>query len=98
MGHARRWSWVLVLLVGGALFEVVRRAIVSTGNPNLVPALILLGAAVVPAAFVTWDLSGSTAAYLVLAVISLVLLAVTSHRLAAPHRRHLLGQRAAVPA
>jgi RsiW-degrading membrane proteinase PrsW (M82 family) len=261
MGHARRWSWVLVLLVGGALFEVVRRAIVSTGNPNLVPALILLGAAVVPAAFVTfiagrrlvfgvssgtvlltaligvvtagmleystlrrlgalpmlgvglieefaklivpaalllvirhnrhpadglllgvasgagfavletmgyafvvlirsrgdlavvddvlfvrgilspaahmawtalaaaalwraaaqrwhpaavgrfagtyvvvvalhtaWDLSGSTAAYLVLAVISLVLLAVTSHRLAAPHRRHLLGERAAVPA
>ena len=54
MGHARRWSWLLVLLVGGALFEVVRRAIVSTGNPNFIPALILLGAAVVPAAFVTF--------------------------------------------
>src|SRR5919205_1787620 len=54
MGRARRWSWVLVLLVGGALFEIVRRAIVTTGNPNFVPALILLGAAVVPAAFVTF--------------------------------------------
>lgn len=54
MGHARRWSWLLVLLVGGALFELVRRAIVSTGNPNLVPSLILLGAAVIPTAFVVF--------------------------------------------
>ena len=54
MGHARRWSWLLVLLVGGALFELVRGAIVGTGNPNLVPALILLGAAVIPTAFVVF--------------------------------------------
>src|SRR3954453_16323090 len=54
MGRARRWSWLLVLLVGTALFELVRRTIVSTGNPNLVPSLILLGAAVVPAAFVVF--------------------------------------------
>jgi RsiW-degrading membrane proteinase PrsW (M82 family) len=54
MGHARRWSWIVVLLVGGVLFELIRRGIVETGNPNLVPALILLGAAVVPAAFVTF--------------------------------------------
>jgi protease PrsW len=54
MEHARRWSWVVVLAVGGVLFELVRQAIVDTGNPNLVPALILLGAAVVPAAFVTF--------------------------------------------
>ena len=51
---ARRWSWVLVLVVGLALYEAVRRVLISTGNPNLVPALILLGAAVVPAAFVTF--------------------------------------------
>ena len=44
-----------------------------------------------------WDLSGSTASYVVLAVISLTLLAVTSHRLAAPHRRHHLPLRSAVP-
>src|SRR3954469_6463871 len=49
MGRARRWSWVLVLLVGAILFELVRRTIASTGNPNLVPSFILLGAAVVPA-------------------------------------------------
>jgi hypothetical protein len=37
---------------------------------------------------VAWrDHSGSTATYVVLAVISLALLAVTSHRLAAPHLR-----------
>ena len=53
---------------------------------------------VVVALHTAWDLSGTTVAYLVLAVISLVLLAVTSHRLAAPHRRQLLGQRPAVPA
>jgi RsiW-degrading membrane proteinase PrsW (M82 family) len=51
---ARRWSWLLVLVVGIALYEAVRSAVFSTGNPNLLPALILLGAAVVPAAFVTF--------------------------------------------
>jgi len=54
MVHARRWSWVLVLVVGLVLFELIRRATVSTGNPNFLPALILFGAAVVPAAFVTF--------------------------------------------
>ena len=54
MTHVRRWSWLLVLLVGAGLFELIRRSIVETGNPNLVPALILLGAAVIPAAFVTF--------------------------------------------
>jgi RsiW-degrading membrane proteinase PrsW (M82 family) len=70
MGHARRWSWLLVLLVGAVLFELVRRTIASTGNPNLVPSFILLGAAVVPAAFVVFiagrrlvfDVSGGTVA------------------------------------
>src|SRR3954469_7907102 len=50
----RRWSWVLVLVVGVALYESVRSAVFETKNPNLVPALILLGAAVVPAAFVAF--------------------------------------------
>jgi RsiW-degrading membrane proteinase PrsW (M82 family) len=54
MGHARRWSWVLVLIGGAALYEFIRRAIADTGNPNLLPSLILLGAAVVPTAFVTF--------------------------------------------
>jgi RsiW-degrading membrane proteinase PrsW (M82 family) len=50
----RRWSWVLVLVVGVALYESVRSAVFATKNPNLLPALILLGAAVVPAAFVAF--------------------------------------------
>src|SRR5919205_4001105 len=54
MLHARRWSWVLVLVVGIALYEVVLHGVAATGNPNFLPALILLGAAVVPAAFVTF--------------------------------------------
>jgi RsiW-degrading membrane proteinase PrsW (M82 family) len=45
---------VVVLLVGIGLYEAVRRAVFETGNPNLLPALILLGAAVVPAAFVAF--------------------------------------------
>ena len=52
MGHVRRWTWLPVLVAGGALFEYVRRGIVATGDPNLVPSLILLGAAAIPAAFV----------------------------------------------
>lgn len=50
----RRLSWVLVLVGGFVLFEAVRHVLISTQNPNLVPSLILLGAAVVPAAFVTF--------------------------------------------
>lgn len=50
----RRWSWVLVLVGGFVLFELVRHVLIDTRNPNLVPSLILLGAAVVPAAFVTF--------------------------------------------
>lgn len=49
-----RWAWVLVLVVGLGLFELVRRVLVTTENPNLVPSLILLGAAVGPATFVAF--------------------------------------------
>ena len=45
---------------------------------------------VVVALHTAWDLAGGTVAYLVLAVVSLALLAVTSHQLAAPHRRQPL--------
>ena len=54
MLHARRWSWVVVLAVGIALYELVLHGVAATANPNLLPALILLGAAVVPAAFVAF--------------------------------------------
>ena len=48
---AVRWSWLLVLVVGAALFAVLHGVLVDTGNPNLVPAVIAIGAAVVPATF-----------------------------------------------
>ena len=49
-----RHSWLGVLVVGAVLFLGVERTLVATQNPNLVPAAILLGAAVVPAAFVAF--------------------------------------------
>ncbi|WP_308819174.1 PrsW family glutamic-type intramembrane protease [Pseudonocardia alni] len=52
----RRWGWLLVLVVGFVLFEAVRRVLLLTQNPNLVPSLILLGAAVAPASFVAFVL------------------------------------------
>ena len=49
-----RHGWIAVLVVGGALFVAVERTLVATQNPNFVPTAILLGAAVVPAAFVAF--------------------------------------------
>jgi RsiW-degrading membrane proteinase PrsW (M82 family) len=51
---ARRHAWLGVLLVGTALFIAEERTLVSTGNPNLVPSAILLGASIVPLAFVAF--------------------------------------------
>jgi hypothetical protein len=34
----RRWVWLPTLVVGVGLFELVRRPLVDTGNPNLLPA------------------------------------------------------------
>jgi protease PrsW len=50
----QRHSWLLVLTLGAALFVAVERTLVATQNPNLVPAAILLGAAIVPAAFLSF--------------------------------------------
>lgn len=50
----RRWAWLGVLVVGLALYVIVLRTLVSTQNPNFVPALLLLGATVVPLAFLTF--------------------------------------------
>jgi len=51
---ARRHAWVAVLVIGVALFIAVERTLVATQNPNFVPSAILLGAAIVPAAFLTF--------------------------------------------
>jgi protease PrsW len=49
-----RHAWLLVLVVGIALFILDERTMVRTENPNFVPSAILLGAAVVPFTFVTF--------------------------------------------
>lgn len=46
--------WIAVLLTGVVSTVAVERAFVLTHNPNLVPSLILLGAATVPTAFLTF--------------------------------------------
>lgn len=53
--HAgRRWGWIAVLLVGLTLFWLIHSALVSTQNPNLIPALLFFGAALVPSSFVAF--------------------------------------------
>ncbi len=54
MSTRSRWAWLVVLAVGTGLFLAVLRTLEATDNPNLVPALILVGAAVVPSAFVVF--------------------------------------------
>lgn len=50
----RRWVWLPVLLVGILLFISVQQALVITGNPTLVPSLLVLGTLVVPVSFVVY--------------------------------------------
>jgi RsiW-degrading membrane proteinase PrsW (M82 family) len=52
--RSRRWAWLGVLIVGLILYLIVLRTLIRTQNPNFVPALILLGATVVPLAFLTF--------------------------------------------
>lgn len=50
----RRAIWLLVLIGGIGLFEAVRQAVIVTGDPNLVPTLLSVGALVIPASFVAF--------------------------------------------
>jgi protease PrsW len=66
----RRWTWIPVLAGGLLLYFLVLATLVDTGNPNFVPALILIGSAVAPATFLAfaagraagWRVSGATLA------------------------------------
>ena len=60
--RARRWAWLPVLLVGTGLFIAVQQALVITGNPTLVPSLLVLGALLVPVTFVIY-IDGRNPAY-----------------------------------
>ena len=50
----RRYGWLVVLLLGGGLFKLDEQTLVHTGDPNYVPSVVLIGAAVVPLAFVAF--------------------------------------------
>ncbi|SDP39188.1 PrsW family intramembrane metalloprotease [Actinacidiphila guanduensis] len=54
LDFGRRWGWAAILLVGLLLFWLIHWALLATRNPNLVPALIFFGAAVIPAGFVSF--------------------------------------------
>jgi RsiW-degrading membrane proteinase PrsW (M82 family) len=53
VGLLRR-GWLQILLSGLVLLVLVERALVATSSPNYVPSVILLGAFLVPVAFVTY--------------------------------------------
>lgn len=59
---ARRWAWLPVLLVGIGMFIAVQQALVITGNPTLVPSLLVLGALLIPVTFVVY-IDGRNPAY-----------------------------------
>jgi RsiW-degrading membrane proteinase PrsW (M82 family) len=46
--------WLRIFLVGLALWVATVVVIFLTGNPNLIPTLVLLGSFLVPVAFVAW--------------------------------------------
>jgi RsiW-degrading membrane proteinase PrsW (M82 family) len=48
----RRWAWLGTFVIGSGLYLLVLGVVTDTGNPNLVPTMILLGALVVPLTFV----------------------------------------------
>jgi protease PrsW len=65
-----RWAWAVVLGGGLMLYYLLLVTLAETDNPNFVPALILIGSAVTPAAFLAfaagratgWHVSGGTLA------------------------------------
>jgi RsiW-degrading membrane proteinase PrsW (M82 family) len=50
----RRRTWLRIFLTGLALWAMTVVVIFLTGNPNLVPTLVLLGSFLVPVTFVVW--------------------------------------------
>jgi RsiW-degrading membrane proteinase PrsW (M82 family) len=51
---ARRRAWLRVFLTGLVLWALTVAVTMATGNPNLVPTLVLLGSFLVPVSFVVW--------------------------------------------
>ncbi|MFC4150144.1 PrsW family intramembrane metalloprotease [Micromonospora mangrovi] len=54
VGRRGRRQWLRMFVVGLALWLATVVIILVTGNPNLVPTLVLLGSFLVPVTFVAW--------------------------------------------
>ena len=52
--YRRRRQWLRIFLVGLALWLATVVVTLLTGNPNLIPTLVLLGSFLVPVTFVAW--------------------------------------------
>jgi RsiW-degrading membrane proteinase PrsW (M82 family) len=50
----RRRAWLRVFLTGLVLWVLTVAVTLATGNPNLIPTLVLLGSFLVPVTFVVW--------------------------------------------
>jgi RsiW-degrading membrane proteinase PrsW (M82 family) len=50
-GNLGRWSWFKILIGGLLLFYLLERALVSTGNLNFVPSLLMVETFTIPLAF-----------------------------------------------
>ena len=50
----RRRAWLRVFLTGLVLWILTVAVTMATGNPNLIPTLVLLGSFLVPVSFVVW--------------------------------------------
>ena len=53
-GVRRRRPWLRVFLTGLTLWLLTVGVTLATGNPNLIPTLVLLGSFLVPVSFVVW--------------------------------------------
>jgi hypothetical protein len=51
---ARRRIWLRIFLTGLVLWTLTVVVTFVTGNPNLIPTLVLLGSFLVPVSFVAW--------------------------------------------
>jgi RsiW-degrading membrane proteinase PrsW (M82 family) len=51
---SRQLRWIAVLVVGSALYAAVLVALLGTGDVLFIPSLLLIGAAVIPLAFITF--------------------------------------------
>jgi RsiW-degrading membrane proteinase PrsW (M82 family) len=51
---SRQLTWITVLAAGSALYAAVLVALLATGDVLFVPSLLLIGAAIIPVAFITF--------------------------------------------